>query len=60
MEIKTGVFDSKDLRGLFEFCRRYPRFRPLVITASGNEPQARNLGAASMSWSDFLLSGPPA
>jgi hypothetical protein len=60
MEIKTGVFDSKDLRGLFEFCRRYPRFRPLVITASGNEPQARKLGAASMSWSDFLLSGPPA
>jgi len=59
IEVKTGGFDSKDLRGLLEFCRRYPRKRPLVITAPGNESQARSLGVTSISWSDFLLSGPP-
>jgi len=60
IEIKTGGFDSKDLRGLLEFCRRYPRHRPLVVTAPGNEHQAERLGVASISWSDFLMSGPPA
>jgi predicted AAA+ superfamily ATPase len=59
IEVKTSGIDSKDLRGLFEFCRRYPRFRPLVVTPHGAETQARNLGAAAVSWADFLLSGPP-
>jgi uncharacterized protein len=59
VEIKTGRFDSKDLRGLLEFCRRYPRYRPLVVTAPGDEAQAHRLGLSSINWSDFLLSGPP-
>lgn len=60
IEIKTGGFDSKDLRGLLEFCRRYPRHRPLVITSPGQEHHAERLGIASISWPDFLMSGPPA
>jgi uncharacterized protein len=59
IEIKTGGFDSKDLRGLLEFCRRYPRYRPLVVTAPGDEQQAQRLGLSSINWSDFLLAGPP-
>jgi predicted AAA+ superfamily ATPase len=59
IEIKTGGFDNKDLRGLLEFCRRYPRHRPLVVTSLGQEHQAERLGIASISWPDFLLLGPP-
>jgi predicted AAA+ superfamily ATPase len=60
IEIKTGAFDATHLRGLLEFCRRHPRYRPLVVTAPGDEPLARRLGVASVNWSDFLLAGPPA
>jgi predicted AAA+ superfamily ATPase len=59
IEVKTSPFDSTQLQGLLEFCRRYPRYRPLVVTAAGDEPLARRFGLASVSWSDFLLSGPP-
>ena len=57
VEVKTGRFDSLALRGLLEFCRRYPAFTPLVISASGDEEIARRHGVASMSWEDFLISG---
>lgn len=58
VEIKTGLFDASHLRGLLEFCRRHPRYRPLVVTAPGDEPIAGRLGVASINWSDFLLAGP--
>ncbi|MBI4487922.1 MAG: ATP-binding protein [Deltaproteobacteria bacterium] len=60
IEIKTGAFDATHLRGLLEFCRRHPRYHPLVVTAPGDEPLARRPGVASVNWSDFLLAGPPA
>jgi predicted AAA+ superfamily ATPase len=59
MEVKSGAFEPSDLRGLLEFCRRHPRFRPLVVTAPGDEARASHLGLASVSWHEFLLSGPP-
>ena len=59
VEIKTSPFEPAELRGLLEFCRRYPRYRPLVITAVGAEELATRLGVTAISWSDFLLSGPP-
>ncbi len=31
VEIRSARFESRDLAGLFEFCRRPPAFRPLVI-----------------------------
>jgi len=58
IEIKTGPFDATQVRGLLEFCRRSPRYQPLVITAPGDEPLATRLGAPAMNWSDFLLAGP--
>jgi len=59
VEVKTGAFDSTHLRGLLEFCRRYPRYRPLVVTAGGDESLATRLGLTAVNWSEFLLSGPP-
>lgn len=59
VEVKTGKFDVHALRGLLEFCRRNPTFTPLVISARGREDTARRHGIRSISWEDFLFSGPP-
>ena len=59
VEVKTGRFTGQELHGLLEFCRRHPSFRPLVITASGNEETARRHDVDAISWEDFLYLGPP-
>src|SRR5262249_242617 len=58
VEIKSGRFDASALRGLLEFCRRHPAFKPPVITAPGDEELARRHQIASVSWEEFLISGP--
>jgi predicted AAA+ superfamily ATPase len=58
IEIKTGKFQLNELRGLLEFCRRNPRFRPLVVTSPGNQAVAESAQIAAIAWPDFLLSGP--
>ena len=59
VEVKTARFHSGEVRGLLEFCRRHPRYRPLVVTSPGSESIAARLGIAAVCWTDFLLSGPP-
>jgi hypothetical protein len=59
VEVKTGQFNAQALRGLLEFSRRNPAFTPLVISAPGDEDIARRHGLLSISWEDFLVSGPP-
>jgi predicted AAA+ superfamily ATPase len=58
VEVKTGCFDTLALRGLLEFCRRNSAYKPLVITAPGDQELARRHQIASVSWEDFLISGP--
>jgi predicted AAA+ superfamily ATPase len=60
IEVKTGTFDATHLRGLMEFCRRHPRYRPLLVTSPEDEPLAKRLGVTCINWSDFLLTGPRA
>ena len=59
IEVKTGSFTESDLRGLLEFCRRFPKYRPLVLTGDSSEG-ARRAGVAHESWRDFLWQGPSA
>lgn len=59
VEVKTSGFGLHELKGLLEFCRRNPKFRPLVITAPGDEPIARRHSILAISWREFLVSGPP-
>jgi uncharacterized protein len=59
IEVKTGRFDAQSLKGLLEFCRRNPKFTPLVISAPGDEGIARRHGIRGVGWEDFLVSGPP-
>jgi hypothetical protein len=58
IEIKTGKFQLTELRGLLEFCRRNPRFRPLVVTSPGNQAVVEGAQMTAIAWPDFLLSGP--
>jgi uncharacterized protein len=59
LEVKTSRFDAQSLKGLLEFCRRNPKFHPLIITAPGDEAIAHRHGLSALSWKEFLLSGPP-
>jgi uncharacterized protein len=59
VEVKTARFELQSLKGLLEFCRRSPKFHPLVISAPGNEVIAHRHGLSALSWKAFLLSGPP-
>src|SRR6516225_1178732 len=58
VEVKTSRFDSHSLKGLLEFCRRNPKFHPLVITAPGDEAIAHRHDLLAINWQEFLVSGP--
>ena len=58
IEVTTGRVTPRELRGLGEFVRRFPEYRPLVICQPGEEGAAERLGIAAMSWQDFLWKGP--
>ena len=59
MEVKTGAVGPNDLRGLLEFTRRFPEYRPLLVGDAPGHLAAERAGIAWISWHDFLLSGPP-
>ena len=55
LEIKSsGTIVSTDLKGILEFCRRNPRFRPMIITGAGEGKAGDCFGVTSLTWLDFL------
>ena len=58
VEVKTGPFDSADLRGLLEFARRFRSYRPLVVCRPQERTTVERVGVEGMDWRDFLLNGP--
>ena len=60
IEVKTGAYQPRDLRGLLEFCRLYPRFQPLLLCNEGDEAFGRDGGVRTQSWANFLMHGPDA
>jgi predicted AAA+ superfamily ATPase len=58
IEVKTGGYRPQDLRGLLEFCRRHPQFRPLLLCNEGDEASGRDGGVRTQSWASFLVNGP--
>lgn len=59
IEVKTGSCSTSDLAGLFELCRRFPRYRPLLLCEEGEEGPATRAGITALPWRRFLLTGPP-
>ena len=57
IEVKTGVWTARDLGGLLEFTKRYPRYRPLVVCDAAAMTGAKRVGVDAVRWQDFLLSG---
>jgi predicted AAA+ superfamily ATPase len=60
IEVKTGSLASGELRGIGEFVRRHPKYRPLVVCDDRARPIVERTGLESIEWRDFLLRGPPA
>ncbi len=58
IEVKTGGVDPARLRGLAEFTRRSPRYRPLVVCDEGGVEPVRRAGLPARLWTEFLLDGP--
>jgi hypothetical protein len=58
VEVKTGKFQMTDLRGLLEFARRFPKFKPLVICNADARATAERAGVLAMTWQEYLLDGP--
>lgn len=59
LEVKTGRISISDLRGLGEFVRRNPKFRPLVVCDDEARPAVERAGFEVTPWAEFLLRGPP-
>lgn len=62
VEVKTGGVRAGDLRGLLEFTRRFPKYRPLLLGDAGDvqaRAVAERAAIACQAWQDFLLEGPP-
>jgi len=59
IEVKVGPVAGADLRGLLEFSRRSPEYRPLLIGDESARLPAERAGVQAMTWRDFLLGGPP-
>lgn len=59
IEVKTGSLSPSDLKGIGEFTRRNPRFRPLVLCDEDARSTVERAGLPAMAWREFLLSGPP-
>jgi hypothetical protein len=59
IEVKTGSFESADLRGLLQFVEQYPTFRPLVLCDESELNKVQRLNVTAMPWRQFLLKGPP-
>ena len=59
VEVKTGAISASRLRGLSEFTRRHPSFRPLVLCDAKERAAADRLGFEALPWPEYLLQGPP-
>ncbi len=59
VEVKSGPFQTSELRALMELVRRHPELRPLVICSESGRASAERAGVQAVSWQQFLLRGPP-
>lgn len=57
IEVKSGPVQTADLRGLLEFHRRFPTFKPVLIGTDAGRSAAERAGVAMIDWRDFLVRG---
>lgn len=57
VEVKTGPVGAAAARGVLEFCRRNPSFRPAIACDPAQVGAVRGLGVAAVAWPELLLRG---
>jgi predicted AAA+ superfamily ATPase len=57
IEVKTGAIAPADVRGLGEFTRRHPKYRPVVLCDDEARVAVERAGFTVMSWRSFLMQG---
>lgn len=57
LEIKSGAVAMSDLRGLQEFTRRFPDYRPLLISGAAGEAVAARGDVGWVDWRKYLEMG---
>lgn len=57
VEVKTGSWTTRQLAGLFEFCRMHPKYRPLVLCDEIRAARPSDAAPPHMAWQDFLWQG---
>jgi len=60
LEVKTGMVESEDLRGLAEFTRLHPDYSPLLLCDPEQTGTTVRWSIPTLSWPEFLWSGPAA
>lgn len=59
IEFKSGTVQVAELRGLLEFHRRFPSYRPLLVGNDAARTAAERTGIAFQEWHEYLLRGVP-
>lgn len=59
IEITLGKVDNQCIRGLLEFNRQYPKYRPLIICAEKELTACKRFAIPCITWQEFLWQGPP-
>ena len=57
IEVKTGRVEMSDLKGLAELTRRFPSYRPLLVSDLSAKTIAERAGIHFVPWQQFLLEG---
>ena len=57
IEVKSGPVQTADLRGLLEFHRRFPNFRPALVGTDAGRAAAERAGVTMIDWQSFLARG---
>jgi uncharacterized protein len=58
LQVSVGPLSSSDLKGLAEFTRRHPSYRPLLVCDDAALVSGERSGFAARHWRDFIISGP--
>lgn len=57
IEVKSGDVQLADLRGLLEFHRRFPQFRPALVGPDTARAAAERAGVEFVEWREYLARG---
>jgi len=55
IEVKGGPVQALDLKGLLEFHKRFPQYKPLLVAGETGRRTAQAVGVQFLTWQEYLL-----